>query len=198
MSAEGTTRDASLRAQIRALVREHGQAIIAECYELVRVLHAGWPNTATEALLSAARRNGLRTAAGWTPGTSSGQRLARLERELLRLHKRAEGRPHEQLGYVRLHRLVWVEISLEWQAKEAALREKLSDLTRETLDRMLSAPLWAGVGQRLLLSPAEHATWQAELRLALAQAVLDTFNALYETRALQQELKPQEGEWQWP
>jgi hypothetical protein len=157
-------RKTELLAKLRSLAQSKQQNMIESIHGEVCNLHTTWPKVPESERLSSARISSLRFAA--QPHHSrptAKEQLKRLESELERMNKQAEGKSIQQAFYQRMKTFLWLNPS-----------EK---------------PPWAkNVPEMLNLDMTEQKTWHDTVRLIFAIAVLDTLAAIYITQPIQQKL----------
>lgn len=204
--------DRMMHVRIAHVLRDLHSDIIEHVYNAVCSLEPGWPmptGDADEILIRMNRINNLRTAAAWhVRRPTANERLGHLNNELQRLYRRATGTSSQhrhQTFYTRLHDMIWLERDKQWKTfiheQETASASADQDTASDSDEEDILLP-WSDIQDRLNLSDHEWNTWLPDVRLALAQTLLDTLVALYETRPLQKQLhkeleKQHEGAWQW-
>ncbi len=191
---EDIIKERYLRANVRCLVRDKQEDMIHRLCKIVCQLHNDWPNVPEEELLTNTRIHGLCFAINPTKDRQTPQaRLEYLKHELTRMRKQAEKKDNQahKRFYTSLQKLIWTADSTQEQASHASAPKQVEEGgERVSSDSPTEdKPTWLeDIVTELRLRKSTQQQWEPTIRLMLAEAVLDTFVALYTTQPLQQEL----------
>lgn len=153
-------REEQLQARLRWLIETRRQHIIQTVLaNVLYEVHPSWPQVSDgDQRVTTACINRLRNATFWhVRRLEVAQRLENLRCEMERLMKRSKGNRFQEPFLQKVQTLLWLDTN----------------------------PPWADIEETLELSADEQELWHDKVRLALAQAVLNTLAHLYETQALQ-------------